>query len=295
VSWQMRAMVAGISLVRLVRPVSEARAERRLAAPKSPSHPPSRLTREFDVTRKTVEGFDVYTVSPDGSDHAATVIFLHGGGYVAEIQKEHWALVGEVASELRVDVWVPIYGLAPQHHAEDAIRLMHSVLRAASSSGPVYLMGDSAGAALALAATLTWMEGGGTSPIGLTLIAPWLDIEFRSPDVAAVQPRDPWGAALMLRVCGRAWAGDLSPDDPRVSPVFGDLSSVPPTDVYVGDRDIAMPDCRVLAEKAPPGRVRYHEEPGALHVYPLLPVPEGRAARRDMVARMRSALEGSTP
>jgi len=86
------------------------------------------------------------------------------------------------------------------------------------------------------------------------------------------------------------WAGELSLDDPRVSPLLGDLSALPPTELYVGDRDITVADCRLLRDKAPAGRVLYHEQPGAVHVYPLLPVPEGRAARKDVVAHITTAL-----
>jgi hypothetical protein len=36
--------------------------------------------------------------------------------------------------------------------------------------------------------------------------------------------------------------------------------------------------------------VNYVEQPGAIHVSPLHPVPEGRAAREDVVARAGGAL-----
>ena len=289
-SWQMRSLAAAITLVRKVRPASEARAQRRLAAPKKSPAPPAWLTQRFDVTTRNVDGFDVHTVSPAGSDHCATVIFLHGGGYVAEIEKSHWTLVADFASGLGVDVVVPIYGLAPQHCAAEAVPLVHNVIRDSSASGPVYLAGDSAGGGLALAATMSWIEQGGTPPVGLTLIAPWLDIALRNPELPDVQRRDPFGFAGPMRVVGRAWAREMWPDDPQVSPLFYDLTSVPPIDLYVGDRDITSPDCRALRDKAPAGRVSYHEQPGALHVYPLLPVPEGRRARKDMVAHAKTAM-----
>jgi epsilon-lactone hydrolase len=288
-SWQMRAVALYLRMTRKRRHSTTAAAERVLAEPKGPSAPPRRLTRRFGVTKKTVGGFDVHVVSPDGSI-SATVVYLHGGAYVGEIQRQHWSLIADVASGSGVDVWVPIYGLAPQYQADDAIRLMHKVFQEASSAGRTYLIGDSAGGGLALAATLAWQRSGGTPPVGLTLIAPWLDIGVRNPGIAAVEPRDPWLSPVSLRVLGRAWAAGMSADDPRVSPLFGDLTAVPPIHLYVGDRDITLPDCRALRDTAPPGRVAYHEEPDAVHVYPLLPVPEGRAARKDLVGHVRSAL-----
>ncbi|MGE5694436.1 MAG: alpha/beta hydrolase fold domain-containing protein [Candidatus Sericytochromatia bacterium] len=289
-SWQTRAIAPYLRATRKHRHAAAVRAERALVAPKGPSHPPRRLTRRFAVRTRTVDGFDVHEVSRPWSVRSATVMYLHGGGYVSEIQKLHWWLIAKVAANVDADVRVPIYGLAPKYHADDAIRLMQKLFGDASAAGPVYVMGDSAGGGLALAATLTWMQAGGTPPVGLTLIAPWLDIGLRNPAIAAVEPRDPWLTSAGLHVYARAWAGGLSYDDPRVSPLFGDLTDVPPIDLYVGGRDITLPDCRALRDKVPPDRITYHEEPGALHVYPLLPVPEGRAARRDMVAHIRTAL-----
>lgn len=67
-----------------------------------------------------------------------------------------------------------------------------------------------------------------------------------------------------------------------MSPLNADFGDFPPIDLYVGDRDITVADCRLLCAKLPPGQLTYHEEHGAIHVYPLLPVPEGRAARVQM-------------
>jgi monoterpene epsilon-lactone hydrolase len=87
-----------------------------------------------------------------------------------------------------------------------------------------------------------------------------------------------------LRVCGRTWAADLTPDDPEVSALFGHLTGLPPLDVYIGTDDILLPDCRTLRDAMAPDAIDYHEQVGAVHVYPLLPTPEGRAARRDILS-----------
>ena len=50
---------------------------------------------------------------------ATTVIYLHGGAYVNEIQSAHWKLITDLATQLGCSV--PIYGLAPSHRAADAL------------------------------------------------------------------------------------------------------------------------------------------------------------------------------
>lgn len=289
-SWQSKAVAAYVRSTRKRLYSTSAGAERVLAAPKGPSRPPRRLAKRFDMTKKSIEGFDVHTASLESSDHSATVIYLHGGAYVNEIQRLHWKLIADVVAGAKVDVWVPIYGLAPQYDADTAIRFVHNVFREASSTGPIYVMGDSAGGGLALAAALSWNQAAQGAAVGLTLIAPWLDIALRNPDIADLELRDPWLSTPGLRRVGQAWAGEIPSDDPRVSPLFGDLSALPLTDLYVGDRDITLADCRLFRDKAPPDRLVYHEQPGGVHVYPLLPVPEGRAARRDIVEHIKTTL-----
>ncbi|MEU0495900.1 alpha/beta hydrolase [Mycobacterium sp. NPDC006124] len=128
-----------------------------------------------------------------------------------------------------------------------------------------------------------WLANGGHALRGLTLISPWLDIALCNPDIDTVAPSDPWLARDGLRLCGRRWAADLPLDDPRVSPIFGDPSGLPPVHLYIGTDDILAPDCRRLRDAMPSSTLTYQEEPAAIHVYPLLPTPEGRAARRELL------------
>lgn len=72
--------------------------------------------------------------------------------------------------------------------------------------------------------------------------------------------------------------------------MFGELTALPSIDLYVGTRDIFMPDCRQLHSRLSPDKVTYHEEPGAIHIYPLLPVPEGRNARTSLLAHIANTL-----
>ncbi len=284
-SWQMRLLAGALRATRRRNFTTREAGERLVREPKGSCDPP-RLDGDLEVDRRTVAGFAVQVVQRRAAPGSGTVVFLHGGAYVAEMHAVHWGFVARLAA-LGLDVVVPHYGLAPDHGPDEAHRLVHEVL--AGIDGPAYLLGDSAGGGLALAATQTWLAAGGVAPVGLTLIAPWLDLAIRNPDVDEIEPHDPWLMRPGLRPCAEAWAGEMSMDDPRVSPLFGSMEGLPAIDLYVGTRDIGLADARLLAERAP--RVRYHEEPGAVHVYPFLPfVPEGRRARAEILERVRQAL-----
>jgi acetyl esterase/lipase len=288
----MRALAAYMRLRRRPRSyATPAAVAAMLARPKGAPDPPNQLLNDrYRISRSVTRDFAVYTVdNNDAHPPPGATIYLHGGGYVNEIQSVHWKLIGDIVDATGRPVHVPIYGLAPQHHAAEAIDLLQAVL--AATQGPVYLAGDSSGGGLALAATQTWLAAGGAAPVGLTLISPWLDIALTNPDIPAVEGRDPWLSAAGLRECGKAWAADIPPDDPRVSPIYGDLDNLPPIDLYIGDRDIFLPDCRRLRDRIPPERLTYHEQPGGIHVYPLLPVPEARATRPGLVDHITAALD----
>ena len=70
--------------------------------------------------------------------------------------------------------------------------------------------------------------------------------------------------------------------DPRVSPGLADLTGLPPALMFCGTRDLLQPACDVLFERADAAdwSLEYVVAPGLIHVYPLLPIPEGKAARQ---------------
>lgn len=296
-SWQMHAIAEYARLWRRPRTYrSAASAAAFLRRPKHSAAPPDRLTklRRHRITETPLGDYTCYTVQPpENSDvphRLGSTLYVHGGGYVTEIANEHWCLIADVATTTARPVHVPIYGLAPDHDAIEAHAFLRDVLSHLSAQGPVYLAGDSAGGGLALAVTQQWLANGGTPPVGLTLISPWLDATMHIPAIPTVAHLDPWLGAEALHLIAKAWAGALDVADPRVSPLYGDLSTLPPVDLYVGTRDILQPDCLRLRDGAPDGRVTYTEQPGALHVYPLLPAPEGRRTRAPLLARLSARL-----
>ena len=104
---------------------------------------------------------------------------------------------------------------------------------------------------------------------GLLLVAPWIDLTMTNPAVDAVERTDPWLTRAGLHPIAQSWAGDLALDDPRVSPLFGDLTDLPPVEVWVGTRDITLPDCRELERRMPVGAAFRAARRGRRH--PRLP------------------------
>ncbi|MFB7169231.1 alpha/beta hydrolase fold domain-containing protein [Streptomyces sp. NPDC056254] len=267
------------------------------AARRPPSHlPPRRVGRVADVSRTFVGAWPVYDVCPPGAEPSAQVLYVHGGGYVGELERRHWELVRTLVTRARARVVVPAYILAPRGTADRTVPVATDLLSgliAGGGDGGTVLIGDSAGAGMALAAAQRLRDRDGGQPSRIVLVSPWLDVTMSHPDQAAIEPADPVFARAGLAEAGRLYAGTLAAEDPLVSPLRGTFGGLAPLTVFSGTRDVLATDSRELVRRARAEgiEVEFHEAAGLPHGYPLLPVPEGRAARDRIVELVRSAAE----
>ena len=257
-------------------------ARRMLSKPKTSPLPPRGLGATHSLGYKEFNGFPCWTVERQDRNSARTVIYLHGGAYVNEIFPEHWNLVARIA-DAGARVVVPLYGLAPQYNYKDAYRLLTEIYRtimATTHPSRVAIAGDSAGGGLALGFTRSLGEEGLPQPRKLLLISPWLDLSLENPEIRGIARKDPWLAAPGAQECGLAWADGDNPKNPKLSPLLGPMAEVAPMDIYIGTRDILLPDVRGLRRRVSEcgQNINLTICPGGVHVYPLTPTPEGRAA-----------------
>ena len=93
----------------------------------------------------------------------------------------------------------------------------------------------------------------------------------------------------MVLPASRAYAGDTPLDDPRVSPLYGDLVGLPPMLVHVGSDEILLDDAVRLVERARAAGVdaSLGRFPGLWHVFQAFPLPESRASLRELGAFVR--------
>ena len=269
------AMLRGVQ-DRMVRPV--------------PYGPPRGLRSveiEVDVHHDT--GWPVYRVLPRSRTPTRAAVYVHGGAWVNQIHPLHWRLVAGLAARSGTAVTVPIYPLAPVGTAATVVPCVADLVAALVDrygAGQVAVLGDSAGGQIALSAALLRRDLGEPPLHRTVLISPALDLTLANPEIDLVEPQDPWLARPGTRAAIELWRGDLPLKDPLVSPLFGDLAGLGPLTVFSGTRDITSPDTRLLVSRARAAGVQvdHHEETGLIHVHPLLPVPEGRRARRLMAS-----------
>lgn len=289
-SLQMRLVHARKGLTPPALHTEEAARDMAFHAPQ-PAPMPARMRGRFTATCDK----GITRVFPKRGQRAGgALIYLHGGAYVYPMVVGQWGVVEGLIDRTGLPVIIPDYPIAPAHTATDAFDFVQPIIDEAQAEfGRVILFGDSAGGGLALSLAMQRRDTGARQVDGLVLYAPWVDVTMTNPRIEEVQGRDKILRVPGLAWAGRAWAADLDPTDPRVSPLYGDPAGLPPMRIFQGDADILGPDTIEFARKAARAGVdvRLRVEPDGFHVYVLsVPIiPEAEAAL-DRSARFISGI-----
>jgi acetyl esterase/lipase len=145
-------------------------------------------------------------------------------------------------------------------------------------------MGDSAGGGLALALAQALKAEGLPQPGHIALLSPWLDLTMSDPATLAHEARDPVLKTEAALAAARMYAGDLPLDDPRVSPILGEIEGLAGITVLTGTRDLLNPDARRFVARVQAGgqAAELIEYEGQVHAWMLLPLPEAHQARQQV-------------
>jgi monoterpene epsilon-lactone hydrolase len=154
-------------------------------------------------------------------------------------------------------------------NVEDAQAAYGGLLEQGIDPGQIALAGDSAGGGLAVAVLLALRDAGTPLPSCAFLMSPYADLTLSGETILEKQAVDPilTPDGLRLRVPDYVAGADAS--NPHISPVFGDLSGLPPLLIQVGSHEVLLSDALRLAARAAIADVPITLEvtPGAPHVF----------------------------
>ncbi len=213
------------------------------------------------------------------------LIHLHGGGFFMGSPASYRNRAMRLSYRCRTEVFVPDYRLAPEHPYPAALHdalVTWQYVRALRPDVPVFVSGDSAGGGLALSLMLCLRALGQPMPDGAILLSPWTDLTGSGESMARNDRKDLWLGRAHLEQWASYYLDRADPRDPLISPVFADLSGLPPLLVLVGENEVLLDDAvRVVRNAERAGTpARLHVGPGMQHDWPLtLPwLDESRAA-----------------
>jgi acetyl esterase/lipase len=232
--------------------------------------------------------------TPTSGAEDRTVLYLHGGAYIAGSHGTHRGLASGFARSTGARVLLPEYRLAPEHRfpaAVDDVLATYQWLLEHDGVRPdrVVFAGDSAGGGLAVAAALATRDAGLPMPAGLALLSPWVDLTGSGTSVTDNDGLDIWLDGGLVAPGGRLYAPD-EPKHPLASPVFADLTGLPPILAHVGTHEVLLDDARRLIANARAVGVdaSLGEFEGMWHVFQAIPgIPEGQRSLRELSAFVR--------
>lgn len=211
------------------------------------------------------------------------IIFLCGGAYFLQPTKDHWHFLQRLANRTGAKVIVPQYALAPTHQfstSYEQLRALYTELYTEHPASKITLMGDSAGGGLA-AGFCEWLgQQGMPQPGHLVLISPWLDLTLRNPLIEKYADHDATLDVTGLRTVGKLWAGQVNPQDYRLSPINGEVANLKNVLLFTGTREIMLPDIMKFVKLLRQANVNVESHIGRelYHEYPLTPIPEATTA-----------------
>lgn len=194
-------------------------------------------------------GSKVYTLTA-GENYSNIILYLHGGAYLFDMTDLHALLCDKLAADADAKVYIPLYGVIPEHTYKDGYALTLALYNELLKQGkPITIMGDSAGGAMACGFSAYCAENSITPPDKLVLISPWLDATMSDPAITEYEDADFMLGTYGLIECGKHWAGDKDPRDPLISPLYLDRISLPDTLLFVGTAELMCPDVTTFFHK----------------------------------------------
>ena len=229
-----------------------------------------------------------------------TLLYLHGGGYFGCSAETHRPItVGFALQQFRV--YAPDYRLAPENQfpaaVEDATAVYRALLAHGCQAERLVVAGDSAGGGLALSLLLTLRASGTPLPAAAVLFSPWTDLAATGESIRTNASRCAMFNGPDIGPSARYYLGGADPRNPLASPLYSDLTGLPPLLIHVGADECLRDDSTRLAEKARAAGVPVELKiwPVVPHVWQLAPhlVPEARQSLRESAAFLRAQISAA--
>ncbi len=218
-----------------------------------------------------------------------TVLHFHGGGYLIGSAESSLEYAHRLSQTAEGPCYTVDYRLAPEHPypaaLDDAVDAYRGLLAVGIPSERIILSGESSGGGLAIGLALALRGAGDPLPAGLLAIAPFADLTLSGESLRKENGSDPAAHRDLLTFMGASYFQGHEPTDPLVSPIFGDLSGLPPLFVAATEGEVLLSDATRLIERATKAGVRVTSRivVDSVHVFTLFPfLPETETTMTDV-------------
>ena len=227
---------------------------------------------ELGTVKVEAEGLPVsglWVMQPDAKPDARVLLYVYGGTFALNRGPMHEVIAARLATHARARVLLLDYRLAPEHPfplaVEDVASTYDALVEQGNDPAKMVVMGDTAGAGIALAALLSLREQGKTLPAGFVALCPLVDLTFSGGSyVANIRPRETTSDVELIMTLAFEYLQGADPRHPLASPALADLSGLPPVEIHGDVNDVLYDDAILLSEKlrGVGGRVNFHQWDG---------------------------------
>jgi epsilon-lactone hydrolase len=272
---------------------SDVSEQRRLLAEFASAQP---LPADVTVTASALGGVPTAEITIDGIEPRHVVLYFHGGVYVIGDAFQPAGLAAQIGRRAGAKVISVDYRLAPEHPypaaVDDALTAYQALLEAGTAPSAIAFAGESAGGGLAVATLVNARDHGLSLPAAALVMSPYADLTLAGATMDTKREADPLFTpkAFPPRVADYTAGQDAALG--LISPIFADLSGLPPLIIQAGTHEVLLDDAIRLARQAATADVAVTLDitPGVPHVfqayYPLL---DEAAAALDRAGQLLSA------
>jgi acetyl esterase/lipase len=258
-------------------PGSDINEQRRLLRALLTAYP---LPADITVTEGALGGVPTAEITVQGVESRHVVLYFHGGVYVMGDAALAADLASQVGRRTQAKVISVDYRLAPEAPypaaVDDALAAYRALLESDVTPSDIVFSGESAGGGLAIATLVNARDRGLPMPAAALVMSPYVDLTLAGSTMDTRHSDDP----LLSREALEARVPDYTSGQDAalglISPVFADLSGLPPLLIQVGTHEVLLDDAIRLARQAAAYDVAVTLDvtPGVPHVfqayYPIL-------------------------
>ena len=265
-----------------------------------------RLTREYasaqplpagvTVTAAALGGVPTAEITIDGIEPRHVVLYFHGGVYVIGDAVQAAGLASQVGARTAAKVISVDYRLAPEHPypaaVDDALAAYRALLDGGTPPSDIAFAGESAGGGLAVATLVNARDHGLPRPAAAFVMSPYADLTLAGATMDTKAAADPLFTPQAFPARVADYTSGHDPALGLISPIFADLSGLPPLIIQAGTHEVLLDDAIRLARQAATADVQVTLDitPGVPHVFQAYyPILDEAAAALDRAGQLLSA------
>jgi epsilon-lactone hydrolase len=254
------------------------------------------LPADVTVTAATLGGVPTAEITVDGVEPRHIVLYFHGGVYVMGDAFLADDLASQVGRRTRAKVISVDYRLAPEHPypaaVDDALAAYEALLHNGTAPSDIAFAGESAGGGLAIATLVNARDRGLPLPAAAFVMSPYADLTLAGTSMETKHEADPLLSPQALRARVTDYTAGQDAALGLISPIFADLSGLPPLIIQAGTHEVLLDDAIRLARQAATADVQVTLDitPRVPHVFQAYhPILDEAATALDRAGQLLSA------